>query len=144
MAQGLRPSILDNLGLVPAVRALLDEFKHLMDIEIHFFSQGITERFEKGKELAIYRIVQEALNNIIRHARAKNIFVNLVKKDGMFSLSVEDDGLGFDQDNEIKPSKMKKPLGLIIMRERAVQLGGGCTIESQHDKGTHVLVEIPL
>jgi signal transduction histidine kinase len=76
--------------------------------------------------------------------RAKHVFVNLVKKDKKISLSVEDDGVGFDQDKGMKPSKSKGPLGLLIMRERAVQLNGEFTVESQIGKGTHLLVEIPI
>jgi signal transduction histidine kinase len=113
-------------------------------MEIRFFNRGIPKRFEEGKELAIYRIAQEALTNVIRHARAKNVFVNLVKKDDKLLLSVEDDGVGFDQDKVMKTSKRKGPLGLLIMRERAIQLDGEFTLESQRGKGTHVLVEIPL
>ena len=78
------------------------------------------------------------------HAQAKNVFVNLVKKDEKISLSVEDDGVGFDQAKVMKISKKKGPLGLLIMRERAVQLDGEFTIESRIGKGTHLLVEIPL
>ena len=144
VSHGLRPAMIDALGVVSSLRELFNETQQQTDMEIHFFSRGIPERFEEEKELAIYRIAQEALNNIIRHARAKNVFMNLVKKDENLSLSVEDDGVGFDQDKLIEPSKKKGPLGLIIMRERAVQLDGEFTIESQIGKGTHLLVEIPL
>ncbi len=70
--------------------------------------------------------------------------MNLIKKDENLLLSVEDDGIGFDQDKVIKPSKGKGSFGLPIMRERAIQLDGKFTLESQPGKGTHVLVEIPL
>jgi len=106
--------------------------------------KGIPKRFDKEKELAIYRIVQESLTNILKHAQAKKIFVNLIKKDENFLLSVEDDGIGFDQDKVMKSSKGKGPFGLLIMKERAVQLDGELTIESQAGKGAHLLVEIPL
>jgi len=122
----------------------LNEVQQQTDMEIHFFSRGIPKRFEEGKELAIYRIAQEALGNIIRHSQAKNVFMNLVKKDKNLSLSVEDDGVGFDQDKVMKPSKKKGLLGLLIMRERATQLDGEFTLESQPGKGTHLLVEIPI
>ena len=144
VSHGLRPAMIDALGVVSALRELFNEIQQQTDIEVHFFSQGTPKRFAEAKELAIYRIAQEALNNIIRHARAKNVFVNLVKKDENLSLSVEDDGVGFDQDKVMKPSKKKGPLGLLIMRERAVQLDGEFTIESQPGKGTNLLVEIPL
>ncbi|MBW2345989.1 MAG: PAS domain S-box protein, partial [Deltaproteobacteria bacterium] len=144
VSHGLWPATIDALGVASSLRELFNEIQQQTDMEIRFFSRGIPKRFEEVKELAIYRIVQESLTNVVRHARAKNVFVNLVKKDEKLSLSVEDDGVGFDQDKVMKPLKRKGPLGLLIMRERAVQLDGEFTIESQPGKGTHLLVEMPL
>jgi PAS domain S-box-containing protein len=144
ISRGLRPGILDALGLVPSLRELFNEIQQQTDIEIRFFSRGIPERFAPEKEVAIYRIAQEALTNIIRNAKAKNVFVNLIRKDENLSLSIEDDGVGFDQDKGMTFSKKGGPLGIPIMRERAEQLDGEFTLESRIGKGTHVLVEIPL
>ena len=144
IAHGLMPSILDALGLVSSLHTLFDEFREHTDIKIDFFTRNIRKRFDQEKELAIYRIVQEALNNIIKHAEAKNVYVNLLKKGKMLSLSMEDDGVGFDQDKAMKISKGKGPLGLVIMQERAMQLDGELTIESKIGKGTHLLAEIPI
>ena len=144
IAQGLMPSILDALGLVSSLRALLNEFREHTDIKIKFFNRNVPKRFDQEKELAIYRIVQEALNNIIKHAKAKNVHVSLLKKGSVLFLSVEDDGVGFDQDKKMKISKGKGPLGLVIMRERAMQLDGELTVESSLGKGTHLLAEIPI
>ena len=144
VSRGLRPAMIEALGVVSSLRELFNEIQNQTDIEIRFFSRGIPKRFEEAKELAVYRIAQEALTNIIRHARARNIFVNLVKKDKKLLLSVEDDGVGFDQDKVMEPSKRNRSLGLLIMRERAVQLDGEFTIESQPGKGTHLLAEIPI
>ncbi len=144
IAQGLMPGILDALGLVSSLRTLLNEVKEHTDIKIDFFNRNVPKRFDKEKELAIYRIVQEALNNIIKHAEAKNVYVSLLKKGKVLFLSVEDDGVGFDQDKKMKISKRKGPLGLIIMQERAMQLDGELSIESKMGKGTHLLVEIPI
>ena len=144
VSHGLRPPMIDALGVVSSLRELCNEVQQQTDMEIHFFSRGIPKRFEEEKELAIYRIAQEALTNIIRHAQAKNVFVNLVKKDEKLSLSVEDDGAGFDYHKAMQTSGRKGALGLRIMRERAVQLDGEFTLESQPGKGTHLLVEIPL
>ena len=144
IAHGLMPSILDPLGLVSSLRSLLNEFREHTDIKIDFFNRNVPKRFDREKELAIYRIVQEALNNIIKHAEAKTVYVSLLKKGNVLSLSVEDDGVGFDQDKAMKISKGKGPLGLVIMQERAMQLDGELTIESFLGKGTHLLVEIPI
>ena len=138
------PSILYALGLESSLRSLFSEFREHTDIKIDFFNRNVGKRFDKEKELAIYRIVQEALNNIIKHAEAKNVSVNLLKKGNVLSLSVEDNGIGFDQDKAMKISKGKGPLGLVIMRERAMQLDGELTIESLLGKGTHILAEIPI
>ena len=144
IAQGLMPGILDALGLVPSLRSLLNEFREFTDIKIDFFNRNVQKRFDREKELAIYRIVQEALNNIVKHAKAKNVYVSLLKKGNVLSLSVEDNGVGFDQDKAMKMSKGKGPLGLVIMEERAMQLDGEFTLESTMGKGTHLLVEIPI
>ena len=144
IAHGLMPGILDALGLVSSLHSLLNEFRKHTDIKIDFFNRNVGKRFDKEKEIAIYRIVQEALNNIIKHAKAKNVYVSLLKKGNVLSLSVEDNGVGFDQDKAMKISKGKGPLGLVIMRERAMQLDGELTIESKMGKGTHLLAEVPI
>lgn len=144
IAHGLRPSMIDNLGLVPSLRALFKEIKQHKEIEIHFFHRSIPKRFDQEKELSIYRVVQEALTNIIKHSQAKNCFVNLVKKDEAISLSVEDDGVGFDAGRKGWGSREKVPLGLLIMRERVVQVKGEFSLESRVGGGVHLLVEIPV
>ena len=99
---------------------------------------------DPDKSLTLYRIVQEALNNIIRHAGATLVFVNLVSKDNTILLSVKDNGVGFDPARILPNATGKGLLGIVIMQERVFQVDGELRIESQIDKGTHVLVEIPL
>ncbi len=144
ISHGLMPGILNSLGLEPSLRELFNEVRENANIKINFFVRNVPKRFDQAKELAIYRIVQEALTNIVKHAKAKNVFVNLLKKGNAISLSVEDDGIGFDQEKAMKISKGKGPLGLVIMRERAIQLDGELTIESQMGKGTHLLMDMPI
>jgi signal transduction histidine kinase len=144
ISRGLRPGMLDALGLLPSLRELFSEIQRQTDIEIHFFRRNIPKRIAPEKELAIYRITQEALTNVIKHARAKEVFVNLIRKEKNISLSIEDDGVGFNPDKTMKGMKRKGPLGLLIMQERAIQADGNFTLESQIGKGTHVLVEIPI
>ena len=140
ISHGLKPSILDTLGLKPSLRELFNDIQRDMDIKIKFFSRNIPKKIAPEKELAIYRITQEALTNVIKHARAKEVFVNLIKKEKNISLSIEDDGVGFNPDKTMKLMKRKGPLGLLIMQERAIHLGGEFTVESQIGQGTHVLV----
>jgi len=144
VSHGLRPVMLDTLGLIPALRNLFADIGQQSDIKISFFCINIPERFEKDREIAVYRIIQEALNNAVKYARTKKIFVNLVRKDMMLSVSIEDDGIGFDPDRIMKSWPLGKHLGLAIMRERAIQMGGEFSIESREGAGTHVLAEIPM
>ena len=118
--------------------------KKKLNIEYHLFTKNIPAKMGKGKDLVIYRIFQEAVTNCIRHAQANNIFVNLVKKGPYVLLTVEDDGIGFEYDEISKQKNGKGKLGLVIMKERAVQVDGDCRIESQIGKGTQVIVEIPV
>ena len=144
IARGLRPSTLDTLGLVPSLHALFNDIKEHTDVNIRFFSQNVPKRFGPEKELAVYRIAQEALTNVIKHARAKKVFVNLAKEGNFITLGVEDDGVGFDRNEVMEVSKGKCPMGLLTMEERAVQLGGGFSIDSRVGRGTHLLVRIPV
>jgi signal transduction histidine kinase len=123
---------------------LFSETRESTGIHVNFFVRNIPERFDPEKELAIYRIIQEALNNITKHAKAKNVYVSLLTKGEVISLNVEDDGIGFDQREEMKISKCKEALGLIIMQERAIQCDGEFTLESEMGKGTIVMAEIPI
>jgi PAS domain S-box-containing protein len=144
IANGLKPDILVTLGLVPALRELFRDIERTSQIEITFLSRNLPTRFDQDKELAIYRITQEALTNVIKHARTKHVFVNLIRQGEVLSLSVEDDGVGFDQEEFMNSSARTEALGLLIMEERAIQGHGVFSIDSQPGKGTHVLVEIPI
>ena len=144
ISRGLKPSILDSLGLISSLRELFNEIERDTGIGIRFFSAKVPDRFEKEKELAIYRITQEALNNIVKYAHAGTVFINLVGKDDSISLTIEDNGVGFDLEKTMKIATGKGPFGLLIMRERAIQLQGEFSIESDIGKGTHLLVEIPI
>ncbi len=143
---GLRPSMLDKLGLIPSLDALFNDIEQSTGIKIHFFSKNLPKRLAIEKEIAFFRIIQESLANIIKHASAKQVFVNLIKNKNKknLSLTVEDDGIGFVPKMVLNGSKEKGPLGVLIMRERAEQLGGKLIIESRIGRGTLLLVEIPL
>ena len=144
IARGLRPTTLDTLGLASSLRELFDDIKEHTDLEIHFFHKRLPRRLDPEKELAIYRIVQEALTNVVKHAHAEKVFVNLVREKKFITLGVEDAGVGFDKDKVMKISRVKGPLGLLIMQERAVQVDGEFSIESRIGGGTHLLARIPV
>ena len=144
VSRRLRPDILDHLGLVSSIRNLIDVARNAQGPRLHLFTKGVPRRLERDNELAVYRIAHEALTNALRHARAKNIFVNLIRKDAHLLLSVEDDGIGFDAASYPESDRNRSSLGVVIMRERAHLVGGSFEIESQIGKGTHVLVHVPL
>lgn len=144
ISRGLIPGIIENLGLIPSLRALFDDIQASNNIAIYFFSRGLSKRLNHEKELALYRVAQESLTNVIKYAQARYIYVNLIKKRRVISLSIEDDGVGFETGKAMRISQTKGHLGLHIMQERAIQLGGEFLIESRKGEGTHVLVELPL
>ncbi|MGD9159995.1 MAG: sensor histidine kinase [Desulfobacteraceae bacterium] len=144
ISRGLKPSVLRTLGLVSSLKELLNEIETNTDIKIKFFTHNVPLRLEKEKELAVYRITQEAMNNIIKHTNAGVVFINLVGKEGRISLSIEDNGSGFDLEKTMEHTNWQGPFGLLIMRERAEQLNGEFRIESEIGKGTYLLIEIPI
>jgi PAS domain S-box-containing protein len=140
----LRPSALDTMGLIPSLRMLIDEASDQGELQLSFYNNGIPERFDPEMDIAIYRIVQEALTNIMKYANAKNVFINLILRDSRISLTIEDDGIGFDVDEIAKRrATTGKGLGLLIMQERVDQLRGTLFIESRSGNGTLTIVEIP-
>lgn len=144
ISKGLKPSMIDALGLVPSLRELFSEIQKDTPIKINFFHRNIPQRFERQKELALYRLAQEAMANVIKHSRAQTVYVNLILKNNMLSLTVEDDGVGFDAQKILDPAVSTGSLGVRIMRERATQLDGLFDVESQVGHGTHLMAEIPL
>lgn len=141
-AHGLRPPALDMLGLVPALESharKVGEFEGLMiDIE----ADDVAGLLDAPAELALYRIVQEALSNVARHARAKHVRITVRYRADRIVAVVDDDGRGFDpEDMEAQPDR---GLGLFGMEERAAYIGGRVDVRSERGKGTHVRIEIPV
>jgi two-component system sensor histidine kinase DegS len=144
LSRGLRPNVLDDLGLIPSLKSILQDIIEKSQIECHFFSKNIPQQISDKKAVAVYRIVQEAIRNCIRHAQARNIFVNLTKRGPFVLLTVEDDGIGFEYDNISVEKGEKDKLGIMLMTERAVQVDGELRVESRPGEGTQVIVEIPV
>lgn len=145
LAVQLRPSVLDDLGLVPAVERLLGDFQRTHAIPITFETNlRSSPRLPPPVETALYRIAQEALTNVARHAQATAAGVILEATRDAATLIVEDDGRGFDPARLAGPGDDQRSLGLFGMRERATLLGGSLTIESAPGSGTTVFIEVPL
>lgn len=140
-ARGLRPPALDELGLVPAIESHLRSIREISGIELALHASGVEEPLPPEAELAVYRIVQEALSNVLRHAGARRASVRLTRRPGRLTVAVEDDGHGFAAD-EVRASG--RGLGLFGMNERAAYLGGTVEVTSAPGTGTRLHAEIPL
>lgn len=140
-SRDLRPSVLDDLGLVPALDWLVAELSDHADIAATFHLEGEPRRLPAETELALFRITQEALNNVEHHARAKTVQVRIAFTPERAALSIEDDGRGFDATSLSGHTKSSR-LGLLGMRERAELVGGRLTVRSQPADGTRVAISV--
>jgi PAS domain S-box-containing protein len=140
----LRPSLLDDLGLVPALRWYVDRQAQQAGLSAHFYADPLEERLAPELEIACFRIVQEALTNVMRHAQAEHVDVELLNRDGMIETRIRDDGPGFDVQEALDEAHGGKSLGLLSMHERASVLGGKVEIESAPDTGTEIKARFPL
>jgi signal transduction histidine kinase len=139
ISSDLRPDLLDDLGLVPTIEWYLKEFSDRNPgIRTDFQAVGMKKRFALELELVLYRIFQESLNNVVKHARATHVGVRLTNSYPKVILLVQDDGVGFS------PNQRSAGIGLIGMRERAVSMDGALDIRSVPEKGTTVRVELPV
>jgi len=139
----LHPSALDDLGLVAALESQFADFRRRHGIAVDFAHEGFDSRRGEAVERAVYRIVQEALTNVARHAHAHTVHVRLSAASGTCRVVVEDDGIGFDVADAEQPGR-RRGLGLLGIRERVSQLRGSVQIESGTIGGTRIAVELPL
>jgi signal transduction histidine kinase len=145
LALELRPSVLDDMGLVPALTNYVKSCPERFGLDVDFVATGLEgERLPLEVETTLYRLVQEALTNVARHAAAKNVSVLLERRNGVIVLVVEDDGVGFDP-TEVKDSaRGGAHLGLYGMEERVSLVGGALTVDSRPGAGTAISVEVPV
>jgi len=141
LSLGLRPAMLDDFGLVPALLWLIERYTAQTHIQVDFGHSGLEHRFASEIETAAYRIVQEALNNVARHAHESEVSVRVWVDQDILHLQVEDWGVGFDVEAVLAAGRSG---GLTGMRERAGLLGGRFNIESIRGVGTRVSAELPL
>jgi len=145
LAWELRPSVLDDLGLNLALQRLTDEWSRNtgVPVDLHADPALETKRLPQEFETTLYRVAQEALTNVARHARAKRVSVLLERRPDLVSLIVEDDGRGFDPQAAMGAPAGPGRLGLLGMQERVRLAGGALTIESAPETGTTVFVRLP-
>jgi signal transduction histidine kinase len=141
LAWELRPASLDDLGLRITLANFVKQWSDYTGVKAEFHQAGLGKNLLNFEiETNLYRIAQEALNNIYKHAKAKNVSVLLEKRGKLVSLIVEDDGVGFNVEAK---SNRRKGLGLVGMHERARICGGTLEIESAKDKGTTIYARVP-
>ena len=144
MSLDLRPSILDDLGLVAALRWYVARQAEKSDLEIDFRARSLEERLPAEVETACFRIAQEALTNIARHARARRVRVELARSNGELELGISDDGAGFDVVRARERARRGESFGLLGMEERAALLGGSLELTSNPGRGTRLEARIPI
>lgn len=137
LAYQLHPSILDDLGLPIALQRLVDDFTTRTGMNGQFVNRGVSKALPQDVATCLYRIAQESLRNIARHARASTMTVELSRKQDMLTIVITDDGVGFD------PDLVRSGLGLLSMKERIALVSGSLDIASTPGKGTHVCVRVP-
>jgi len=143
LSQLLRPAMLDDLGLSAAIDWLLRGLARRHHVQGELFQEGMAHRLDTDTEVAVFRIVQEALTNIARHAHATRCAVRLVRRGSLLSVSIEDDGAGFNRDI-VAQQDFRHGLGLIGIRERVIQCEGTLAIDSSPGRGTRIEVTLPV
>jgi len=140
----LRPSILDDLGLIPALEWLASEMEKESGIDTKLQVVGSEQRFPAEAELVLFRIIQEALRNVVRHSSASQARVTVAFNEQTTKVTIEDNGKGFTLPKNMGDLSRLGKLGLAGMQERARLLGGSLKVESDSGKGTRVIVEVPV
>jgi PAS domain S-box-containing protein len=144
ISRHLRPGVLDQLGLETVLRETSMEFAKRTSVSLKLACVTLSERLPKDIELTLYRILQEALENVAQHSHARHVQVNLTKRGNLVRLIIHDDGISFDPDHHPASRSKLDRLGLLSMRERAAYVGGTLQVASAPGKGTTIQVQIQL
>ena len=137
----LRPAVLTHLGIEPVLRQYARSAGTETGLAVRFKARGFTgSRFSPALETTVYRVVQEAVSNVVRHAQATRVDILAESRDHRVIAMIEDDGIGFDPDR----TSYEKKFGLLGMRERAAALGGTLVMESRPGNGTTIVLEVPV
>jgi two-component system sensor histidine kinase UhpB len=144
LTRALRPIYLEDLGLVPALEMLARETGQAMGIPVEFRNLGVEQRLEPAIELALYRMAQEALSNIARHAQATQASVSIIYAPGSLTLQVVDDGVGFNVPMDPSAFAQGGHYGLLGLKERAELIGATFMLQSSPGSGTHLTVTLPV
>ncbi|WP_127581196.1 sensor histidine kinase [Paenibacillus koleovorans] len=141
----LRPMALDDLGLVPTLRKYIQDFEDRTRIRMKFEVVGLESRLPSAMEVAVFRLVQEALSNVLKHAKASYVFVEVTFQKQMVKLVIQDNGVGFNLERlELQINKGNSHFGIIGMRERVELLEGRMDLETAINAGTKIVMLIPI
>jgi signal transduction histidine kinase len=143
LSHNLSPTILEDLGLAAAIKSLCEEFKRLHDLEVWLDLDEVEGLVSRESRINIYRIFQEALTNISKHAKAHRVQLAIKNQDGEIAFAIEDDGAGFNVEEVLARDARKRGLGLAAMDERVRILGGTLTISSKRGEGTRIAFTVP-
>jgi PAS domain S-box-containing protein len=144
ISRNLRPGVLEQLGLVAVLRDAGNEFARRTGLSLKLACASLAVRLPGDIELTLYRILQEALENVALHARARQVTVKLTKRGDLVQLVIHDDGISFDPEHPPGRKKSRVRLGMLSMRERAAAVGGTLSVKATSGQGTTVSVQIPL
>lgn len=134
----LRPNLLDDIGLAAAVKDHIRRFQHDTEIECVLAFPEENVPLDEQQSVTVFRIIQESLNNVAKHARASKVEISFMRDGNLLQLKISDNGIGFD------PSLKEKSFGLLGIKERALMIGGTATISSAPGQGTRVMLNIPV
>lgn len=144
ISSGLHPRLVQELGLVAGVHNLIDRFQGATGIEVHSSIQINELHIDESVAVNLYRIVQEALTNIVKHSKCSSVLFEMAVEDGRLGVMVKDNGAGFSLRDVSQRDIEKRGMGLFIMEERAKAIGGRLQINSEAAQGTELMVEVPL
>ena len=144
ISYNLMPSVLDDFGLAPALQLLSEQFSNRTNVEVQFQAHGLADRLDSNLEIGLYRIAQESLNNVSKHAEATEVNLQIIRHSNGIRLVIEDNGKGISLQPNFMRATGNGGMGLPGMRERASSFGGVFTIDSTPNDGTLITVEVPL
>jgi signal transduction histidine kinase len=142
-AYDLRPSLLDDLGLIAALHAFMKTFMKETGIRVHLTAFAGVDKLDSARRTVLYRVAQEALTNVARHAQASRVDVSIQISGNDILMQIKDNGRSFDV-NRAVPSRKRRRLGLLGMRERVEMVGGKFSIESSPGQGTTIHAQVPF
>jgi two-component system NarL family sensor kinase len=139
ISHNMMPGVLLKLGLISATKDFTSKINSAGILKIQFESHGIKERLEENIEIALFRVIQEATNNMLKHANASRASIQFIGYEDSFTVMIEDNGKGFD----VEQIKLKQGIGLKSIESRIAYLGGKVVVDSHPDKGTSLIIELP-